>query len=122
MTLIRYRKPSMSAENRRNKRRAVESVVPVMNTMTETAMGRIGNLSIDGLMLILSVPVREDALYQVSFPFPPDSAVPERTIEIGIHEQWSEPANVPGQYWAGFRIIDIAPADRAALKAWIDGN
>jgi hypothetical protein len=112
----------MSAENRRSKRRAVESVVQVTNTMTETAMGRIGNLSIDGLMLISGVPVREDALYQVSFPFPPGAAAPERTIEIGIHEQWSEAANVPGQYWAGFRIIDIAPADRAALKAWIDGG
>ena len=112
----------MSAENRRSKRRAVEHVVQVTNTMTETPMGRIGNLSIDGLMLISNVAVREDALYQVSFPFPPGSGAPQRTVEIGIHEQWSEAANVPGQYWAGFRIIDIAPADRAALKAWIDGQ
>ncbi len=110
----------MSAENRRSKRRAVESVVQVTNTMTESSMGRIGNLSIDGLMLISSSPVREDALYQVSFMLPPGPGTPERTIEIGIHEQWSEPANVAGHYWAGFRIIDISPADRAALKAWID--
>jgi hypothetical protein len=39
-----------------------------------------------------------------------------------VHEQWSEPANIPGQYWAGFRIIDIAPADRTALAAWIDAR
>jgi hypothetical protein len=37
-----------------------------------------------------------------------------------VHEQWSEPASVPGQYWAGFRIIDIAPEDRTALIAWVD--
>lgn len=112
----------MSAENRRNKRRAPDYAIPVTNCMTEAPIGRIGNVSIDGLMLQLSVPVREDALYQVSFPLPAGPGAPARTIEVGIHEQWNEAANVPGQYWAGFRIIDIAPSDRAALKAWIDAG
>lgn len=110
----------MNAENRRSKRRAVEGVVPVTDAMTGTPMGRIGNLSIDGIMLITSVPIREDALYQVSFPFPPTPGAPQQTIEIGLHEQWSEAGGVPGQYWAGFHIVDISPADRARLKAWIE--
>jgi hypothetical protein len=112
----------MSAENRRSKRRAVETVLEVTDTMTGMPMGRIGNLSIDGLMLISNVPVRDDALYQVAFPFPPGPGTPKQTIEIGIHEQWNEAANVAGQYWAGFRIIDISPADRATLKAWIEAR
>jgi hypothetical protein len=114
--------PHMSAENRRSKRRAVESVVQVTDAMTGAPMGRIGNLSIDGLMMISTVPVQEDALYQVAFPFPPGPGAAQRTIEVGIHEQWTEAATMPGHYWAGFRIIDIAPADRVALKAWIDGG
>ena len=37
-----------------------------------------------------------------------------------MHEQWVEPASVPGQFWSGFHIIDIAPEDRTALAAWVD--
>ena len=36
-----------------------------------------------------------------------------------MHEQWGEAANIPGQYWSGFRIIDIGPEDYAALADWI---
>ena len=37
-------------------------------------------------------------------------------------EQWSEEANVPGQHWVGFRFIDIAPADAAVLRDWLNGS
>jgi hypothetical protein len=43
-------------------------------------------------------------------------------VEVGVHEQWSEEANVPGQHWVGFRIIDIAPADSAMLRDWLNGT
>ncbi len=111
----------MSAEQRRSHRKYLDHVVQVTNAMTGVVMGRIGNLSIDGMMLIASVPVREDALFQVSFQLPDDSgrSVP---LEIGLHEQWTEPANAPGQYWAGFRIIDIAPRELEVLKSFVLGH
>lgn len=111
----------MSQEHRRNKRRAVEHVAHVTNTMTGAVIGRIGNLSIDGLLIVANTPMRENALYQLSFAFPPNG-VGTRTMEVGVHEQWTEAASVPGQYWTGFRIIDLAPADRTALKSWIEGE
>ena len=40
-------------------------------------------------------------------------------LELGVHEQWSEAANVPGQYWSGFRIIDIGPDDYNVLYDWV---
>ena len=40
-------------------------------------------------------------------------------LEVGVHEQWCESANVPGQYWSGFRIIDIAPDDYNVLYDWV---
>ena len=96
-------------------------MVQVVNAMTGQVMGRVGNLSIDGMMLISNVALREDALFQFVFHLPDDhgTAMP---IEVGVHEQWSEPANVPGQYWAGFRIVDISPRDFEVLKAWVDGQ
>jgi hypothetical protein len=40
-------------------------------------------------------------------------------IEAGLHEMWSEPAAVPGQYWAGLRIISLSEAHAATLNAWL---
>lgn len=107
-------------EHRRSKRRSVETAIPVINTMTGQVMGQIGNLSVDGLMLIASRPVKNNALYQLSFHIEDNRGVPV-AIEVGCHEQWSEVAQT-GQYWAGFRIIDIAARDLDLLAAWVENE
>ena len=109
----------MSAEQRRSKRKSVDELVEVTDAMTGERVGRIGNLSIDGLMLVASKELREDALYQFSFPLP-DARGHAVNLEVGVHEQWIEPGGPAGQCWAGFRIIDIAPQDFAVLKHYVD--
>lgn len=110
-----------TAEQRRSRRKNPESLIQVVNAMTGHAMGRVGNLSVDGMMLIATTPTREDALYQFVFHLPDERGQPV-PIEVGVHEQWSEPAGAPGQYWAGFRIVDIAPHDFAVLKSWVESQ
>jgi hypothetical protein len=107
------------AELRRAKRKPPEQPIQVINAMTGATIGRVGNLSVNGMMLIADAPFREDALYQFVFQLP-DAKGSLVSLEVGMHEQWSEPANVPGQYWAGFRIIDIAPQDAEVLAAWVE--
>lgn len=107
--------------HRRAQRKRADVIIQVTNAITGEIMGRIGNLSADGMMLIASRPVQDDALYQFVFHLPNDHGQPY-TLEIGAHEQWSEPANAPGQYWSGFRFIDIGEADAAVLGKWISGS
>ncbi|MCE5232611.1 MAG: PilZ domain-containing protein [Mizugakiibacter sp.] len=106
------------SEQRRARRKHVADVIEVGNAITGASMGRIGNLSRTGLMLISHEPVREDALYQLSFRLAGADGV-VRMLEMGVHEQWSEPAAVPGQYWAGFRIIALGEDDAVVLDAWL---
>lgn len=106
-------------ENRRSRRKRVPQAIQVTNSLTGETVGQIGNLSVDGMLLIASRKLPENALFQFNFELPgADGAL--RRFEIGVHEQWAEPASVPGQFWSGFRIIDIAPEDRTALAAWVD--
>ena len=107
------------AELRRAKRKPPEELIQVVNAMTGAIVGRVGNLSINGRMLIGDAPFREDALFQFVFQLP-DGKGNKHALEVGMHEQWAEAANVPGQHWAGFRIIDIAPHDLEILQAWVD--
>lgn len=105
-------------ENRRSRRRPAGPSIDVTDTLTGQTVGHLGNLSADGMLLIADRQIPDGGLFQFAFELP--GTTPPRRIEIGVHEQWGEPANVPGQYWAGFRIIDIAPEDRTALGAWVE--
>lgn len=107
------------AELRRAKRKPPSKPIEVINAMTGQTIGRVGNLSINGMMLIGNEPFREDALFQFVFHLP-DAKGELVALEVGMHEQWTEPGGVPGQHWAGFRIIDIAPHDAEILEAWVE--
>lgn len=106
-----------SREHRRSPRRKVDDTVLVSDVMTEEVVGRVGNLSEGGMLLMASVPLTEDALYQFRFRLSGQHAV---DIEVGAHLLWLDRANSPGQSWAGFRFISLTDTHRDNLNAWVD--
>ncbi|HET8898115.1 MAG TPA: PilZ domain-containing protein [Rhodanobacteraceae bacterium] len=110
------------SDKRRADRKAVDSIILVTDAITGQPVGRVGNLSGSGLMLIGPKPLAEDALYQFRFQLPNPNAGERRTLEIGMHEQWTEEAAIPGQFWSGLRFIAISEEDTAALGAWLDSD
>lgn len=109
----------MNAEYRRSPRKRAQETIEVTDTMTDHVVGRIGNISESGMMMLATVHLMDDALFQFRFSLP-DGSARGRAIEIGSHQLWSDAANVPGQFWAGFRFIDMSPEDAAHLRAWIE--
>ncbi|HET7558203.1 MAG TPA: PilZ domain-containing protein [Rhodanobacteraceae bacterium] len=107
------------SEQRRATRKAALGSIEVSDALTGENIGRIGNLSRNGMMLIGRRTLTADALYQVRFHLP-DREGRMRLLEAGVHEQWSEPAAVPGQHWAGLRIIALSETDGAVLSEWLD--
>lgn len=109
----------MSQEHRRARRRAAEQPVSVIDSLREQTVGRIGNLSETGMMLVSDVPLREDALYQLSIQLP-DAHGRCTPLDVGAHLLWSAPAGPPGTCIAGLRFIDVAPDALRRLRAWIE--
>ena len=105
----------MDRESRRMHRRDVAGMIAVIDTMTGERMGHLGNLSVGGMLLIASVPLVEDALYQCRFVLP-DSG--EERLEVGAHVLWLDDANAPGQSWAGVRFLGLDPDTTRHLRAW----
>lgn len=109
----------MSGEFRRARRREVDGTVPVVDAMLGTRVGRLGNVSETGLLLIGSTPLADDALYQLAFELVgPDGAPFE--VEAGTHLLWTSDAQAPGQTWAGLRFITVPQAQMRLLRAWLD--
>lgn len=114
----RHRGRPFVIEKRRLPRKRPDVALQVTDAMTGEVVGRLGNLSLEGMMLLASVPIADDALYQFVFHLP-DSHGQLRPIEVGAHELWTEPATVRGQSWVGFRFIDIGADDTRTLREWL---
>ncbi|HET6632615.1 MAG TPA: PilZ domain-containing protein [Rhodanobacteraceae bacterium] len=109
------------ANQRRARRKTPREHIAVTDVITGSTIGRIGNLSRTGLMLIMPQPLRDNALYQLAFELPNGHGRRAR-LEIGMSEQWCEAAAMPGQYWAGLHFVGIGDADDKALVAWLEAG
>jgi c-di-GMP-binding flagellar brake protein YcgR len=109
----------MSDDFRRAKRRRASQTIEVRDTMAEQSIGRVGNLSETGMLMLSTVELTDDALYQLSFHLVDDKGL-RHEIEIGAHQLWSDAANVAGHYWCGFRFIEISPEGLRRLRSWIE--
>ena len=106
---------------RRAERKRASTAATVTDVISGQAMGQLGNLSSSGMLLIGPRSPRSEALYQVSVTLPAThqpGATPPPTIEVGIQEQWHEPA-ASGQIWAGYRIVAIDGHDAVQLEHWL---
>lgn len=107
-------------EHRRSRRKAAFVTIPVTNKMTGEVMGRIGNLSADGMLMVCEDDLADGALFQIGFELVNGDGRPQ-AIEVGAQEMWSESANVPGQFWAGLHFIDVSNQDLETIESWL-GN
>lgn len=109
----------MTSEFRRARRRRVIEQIEVLDVMTDRVIGRLGNLSESGVLLIANTPLREDALYQWRFSLPhPEGGAAQ--IECGAHLLWLDQASAPGQWWAGARFILLSKTATDIVTTWIE--
>ncbi len=109
----------MINEFRRARRRKVADTVLVVDTMTDSVVGRIGNLSETGMLLIANAPLVEDALYQFRFNLN-DSRGHETALEVGAHLLWQDQPSAAGQAWTGLRFITVPEQQMLQLRGWVD--
>ncbi|WP_158880238.1 PilZ domain-containing protein [Rhodanobacter sp. L36] len=109
------------SNQRRAERKRATFTALVTDVITGLPMGQLGNLSSTGMLLISSKAPRSEAIYQVSMALAESGRLltQSQPIELGIQEQWNEPAATPGQIWAGYRIVAISDADAARLESWL---
>lgn len=101
----------------------IPSTVPieVTDSISGENIGRVGNLSRNGLMLICHLPLNDNALYQLRFRLPDmDLRGSQAEIETGVHTMWTEQAATNGYQWSGLRIISISGSAAKSLDRWLE--
>ena len=104
---------------RRARRREVTEQIPVTDVMAEAVIGRLGNVSETGMLMIASVPMNDDALFQFRFAISGAGGL-SVPLDVGAHLLLHEESNAPGQYWTGFRFLTLSRDHRELLKAWVE--
>lgn len=102
-----------TTEQRRKPRVAIAERVDVSDAHSDTVLGQLVNLSIDGLMLVGNGCIKPGTLYQLRIPL--ESETGSQAVVVGAECLWCHDANESGSYWSGFQIIDISPEHQRTL-------
>lgn len=107
-------------EQRKATRKIANEVLEVSDQITGTQVGRVVNISAEGLMLLSQEPILVGSVYQLDLVLQGTSDG-ESKVSFGAEAVWSLEATQPDSYWTGFRIIDISNDDVLRIDELILG-
>ncbi len=103
-------------EKRKSHRKIADEVLEICDQITGMPVGRVVNISAEGLMLLSQEPIMTGSVYQLDLQMPPSEAETDpRHIIFGAEAVWTSEASQPESFWTGFRIIDISSEDVLAI-------
>lgn len=102
-------------EKRKLPRTRVQEALDVIDVHAERSLGRIVDISVEGMMLLSPEEIPVQAIYQLQIPLPPELEVCGR-VSLGVESLWSRQSNDGTQYWTGFHVIDISDEDRDCIE------
>jgi len=94
-------------DQRKTPRRAANEVLEVADQITGVQIGRVVNISAEGLMLLGQEPIITGSVYQLELCLR-TTGEDESKISFGAEAVWTMEATQPDSFWTGFRIIDIS--------------
>jgi len=97
-------------EQRKSPRKIANQILEVSDQITGTQIGRVVNISAEGLMLLSQEPFLVGSVYQLDLVLPGTSDE-ESKVSFGAEAVWTLEAMQPESFWTGFRIIDISNED-----------
>lgn len=102
-------------EKRRLERCPVTEVLEVFDVHSERQLGRVVDITQEGLMVTSQHPIMGNRIFQLLIPLPePLEGCNE--IRLGVESLWSRESHDGTRYWTGFHVICISDQDRACIE------
>lgn len=101
---------------RRIERHQLPCYLKVFNRHTDKPMGYIGNLSLDGLMIISELPMLVGGCFDMRLKVPGHDGR-QQYIDFSAVCKWTREDVTPGGYDSGFWLVNAPPAFREMVEA-----
>ena len=106
------------AERRNKTRRSAAGYYVVFDVQKDQPLGKVVNLSEDGMMLTSSDPVEIDRLYNCRMALP-DQLLDRRLIIFEARSIWSRRNDLANVYQTGYQFQEVSPKDMEVLRLLI---
>ncbi len=107
-------------EQRKNERKKLIAFTPVYDCQRNLLLGHLGDLSIQGAMLIGKKPIEIDKQMMLSIGFPETPQFPAKRATIPARVAWCRQEQNPQYFNIGFEFKEIDQENKAAIKAIMD--
>jgi hypothetical protein len=97
-------------EQRHCPRKVANEILIIADQITGNHIGRVVNISSEGMMLLSDEPMVTGSVYQLDLILPNPQGDKEK-IAFAAEAVWCTEASQPESFWSGFHIIDIAAED-----------
>ncbi len=102
-------------DKRKLARCTVDDILEVFDIHSERQIGRVVDISVEGLMLISQTPIEVNRIFQLLIPLPM-SLEGCNEIRLGVESLWARESGDGTQYWSGFHVICISDQDRDCIE------
>ena len=106
-------------DKRGQERVDVSGIVRVVDQHTGRDIGKLVNISEEGIISLGYHPIPENSIFQLSLEFGTEEDE-KKPILIGVESLWCRSSNNEKQYWSGFYIIDISDQDKERIRNLIN--
>ena len=102
---------SRASDKRRLRRRQLIYYLKVAERNTDRLVGRLVDVTTEGMMLISSEPVEMNRVFQLTLDLPEEMAGGPREIGLEARSLWSKKDVNPDFLLSGFEFVSVAPED-----------
>jgi hypothetical protein len=93
-------------EHRKSTRKIADEVLEVTDQITDMQIGRVVNISSDGLMILSEEPMLAGSVLKMNMTLPNGS---DKIVSFQAEVIWSSETTQPDSYWSGLHITEISP-------------
>jgi hypothetical protein len=93
-------------KQRKSKRRYLTQYLKVFDRNTNEFIGRLGDISPEGIMLISEQPLETDVTYELRVDLP-EAISDAGDLKINAKSLWTKPDVLPGFFDTGFQFVNV---------------
>lgn len=102
-------------KHRKHERIHPQQNIEIFDFHTDEAYGALADISAGGLMLVGSVELPVNRIYQLRLKLS-EAVLGHQEIDLGVDTLWSRPNATEDRFWTGCCLICVSPEAEAVLR------